>query len=381
VDRGNVTLTGNVDSWQEKQLAADVVEGVDGVVNVNNRINVNTKVNRPDTEIATDIRRTLHWDVLVDDALVNVDVNKGKVNLSGVVGSNAEKRRTMTDAWVSGVYEVNADNLKVESWARDDRFRSTKYVEKDDSEVRQAIEDALTYDPRVSMFNVNVGVNDGVVTLSGIVDNIKAKRAADRDAENTMGVWWVKNLLKVRMEQPVNDETLGTNVREALIMDPYVEEPDITVNVKDGVVKLTGQVDTYFQKAQAEDVVSRVNGVILVKNNLDVNEDQYLLTYNPYVDYYWWDFHDLDWYNIPNDYFLTASDGEIKDDIEDELWWSPFINSEDVHVDVNNGVAHLTGIVDSWSERKMATEKALEGGAVAVNNDILVDYGPQFYQP
>jgi hypothetical protein len=36
-----------------------------------------------------------------------------------------------------------------------------------------------------------------VVTLTGTVDNLKAKRAAEQDAKNTVGVWRVTDLLKV----------------------------------------------------------------------------------------------------------------------------------------------------------------------------------------
>ena len=41
-------------------------------------------------------------------------------------------------------------------------------------------------------------------------------------------------------------------------------------------------------------------------------------------------------------------------------------------VSVQDGVATLTGIVDSWSELRAATENAFEGGAVRVENKMLV---------
>jgi osmotically-inducible protein OsmY len=66
----------------------------------------------------------------------------------------------------------------------------------------------------------------------------------------------------------------------------------------------------------------------------------------------------------------------LQQEIEDELWWSPFVDANEVKVEVENGVATLTGAVDTWSERNAAAENALEAGAIQVRNRLDVDYGP-----
>jgi osmotically-inducible protein OsmY len=81
-------------------------------------------------------------------------------------------------------------------------------------------------------------------------------------------------------------------------------------------------------------------------------------TYSPY--YY-------DWTRLP-----LISDLEIKDDIQDELFWSPFADADEVKVSVDNGVATLTGTVDSWNEFFSAAENAREGGATSVINKLKV---------
>jgi hypothetical protein len=73
---------------------------------------------------------------------------------------------------------------------------------KGDPQIKQAVHDAFVYDPRVDSFNPNVDVDNRIVTLSGVVDNLKAKRAAEQDAKNTWGVWRVKNLLTTRPVAP-----------------------------------------------------------------------------------------------------------------------------------------------------------------------------------
>jgi osmotically-inducible protein OsmY len=50
-------------------------------------------------------------------------------------------------------------------------------------------------------------------------------------------------------------------------------------------------------------------------------------------------------------------------------------------VAVDNGVAVLTGTVDTWSERQAAAENARQGGAIMVDNNLKVNYGPDLYLP
>lgn len=66
----------------------------------------------------------------------------------------------------------------------------------------------------------------------------------------------------------------------------------------------------------------------------------------------------------------------LRCDIEDELFWSPFVDADEVEVSVEDGVATLTGQVDSWTKRNVASGHALEGGALRVVNRLEVACGP-----
>jgi osmotically-inducible protein OsmY len=66
------------------------------------------------------------------------------------------------------------------------------------------------------------------------------------------------------------------------------------------------------------------------------------------------------------------SDREIHRDVASELYWSPFVDADRVTIDVDNGVVTLTGAVGSPRERLVARDNALEGGALAVNNDLTI---------
>jgi osmotically-inducible protein OsmY len=376
VTDGMVILSGTVDSWQERRLAGKVVKSVRGVKEIDNNITIAFKTDRDDGEIAEEVKRVLHWDAYVDDAMIDVAVDDNEVSLSGTVGSMAEKTRARRKAWVSGVSAVNTDQLDVKWWARDAQLREGKYLDHTDAEIKKAVKDALLYDPRVNLFDIEVTVTEGYVTLRGVVDNLKAKRAAADDARNILGVWTVKNRIKVRPGTP-SDQEIEQNMEKALKRDPYVDRYEITVSVKDGVANLYGDVDSVFEKAHADDVAARQVGVTEV-NNFIKTHDPNGLTFDPYADD--WYIYTYDWY-VDRELTPRLDDWQILQDIEGELFWSPFVDSGEVDVAVDNGVAVLTGTVDTWSERQAAAENARQGGAIMVDNNLKVNYGPDLYLP
>lgn len=59
--------------------------------------------------------------------------------------------------------------------------------------------------------------------------------------------------------------------------------------------------------------------------------------------------------------------------MNDQLFWSPFVDSEDITATARNGVVTLQGVVGSWSERQNAIENAFEGGAKDVIDELEFD--------
>jgi len=369
VTGGTATLTGEVDSWREKQLAATVVKGVMGVKDIKNDSVVRYDSDRTDYEIREDIEKTLQWDILVDNGLVDVEVDDGRVRLSGTVGSTAEKTQAAWDAWVAGVKEVDADMLEVKFWTRDPRLRKRKYVYRSDGEISEAVENAILYDPRVASLNVKADVSNGHVTLRGNVDSLDARRAAGKDARNTVGVQNVTNRLRIDIST-ATDVQLENRIARAFLRDPFIERFDIVVDVINGTAFLRGEVDTYSEKTRAENLASRVHGITGIKNNLDVEDDRLPLTYDPFLPgydpyvYYWYDYRP---------FYSPYTDTMIRSAIIDELWWSPYVDSDDVKVTVVDGIATLSGEAGSRFERDKATEEAFEGGAVWVRNKLKIN--------
>jgi osmotically-inducible protein OsmY len=346
VQGGVVSVAGTVESWTEKYLATEIVRGIRGVKRVDNNINVDRAEDRADYEIEADIRSRLESDVWVDDALIDVEVKDGVVSLSGVVGSAAEKRRAEWDALIAGVVEVDTDNLDVEWWARDQMRRSERFADLTDAEMLLAVKDALLFDPRVSSVDVEVSVKTGVATLEGTVASLQAKRAAVEDAENTVGVWRVLDYLEVEPGLLVSNDELEALVNEALRRDTYVDSDQVAVEAIGGRVVLEGTVDAQFEKSRAEYLAESIRYTMEVENNLHV---------------------DAEW--------PLKSDSEIRDDIESEIYWNPWLTGAEIEATVEDGVAILEGTVDTPLERTLAEQEALEAGARSVENQLEVRYG------
>ena len=350
VEDGVVTITGTVESWQERELAETVAKGVKGVRETKNEAVITYPTERADAEIESDVESRLANDIRVDDYLIEVSVQDGNVTLRGTVGSSQERTRAQADAWEVGVKSVHAEDLQVEWWARDTLRRKALYAARTDEEIEQAIKDAFLYDPRVLSFNPDVFVEDGTVTLGGVVDNLAAKKAAGQDARNVVGVWRVKNHIKVRPETIPPDEELEKRVQKALRGTPYTDLGGIRVTAHSGTICLEGKVPTSFLQSRAERVAENVKGVTRVINDLD-------------YDHRW----------------TWKPDEEIRQDVKDQFLWSPFVDGSDVSVFVDNGEVTLSGTVATWGERDAAETNAYQGGAKHVQNRLTVIhrmYGP-----
>src|SRR5712664_3306918 len=66
------------------------------------------------------------------------------------------------------------------------------------------------------------------------------------------------------------DEAIQTDILEELKWDTRVQPNEIGVMVKDGIVTLTGWVDSYLKKMAAEEAAHRVRGVKAVANDIEV---------------------------------------------------------------------------------------------------------------
>ena len=341
VNGGNVTLRGIVQSAQERDVAERVAAAIPGVRAVRNGVAIQYATARTDADIEADVRSRLRWDARVDARGVQVIVRNGNVVLSGDIGSVAERVVAVNDAWVNGV-RIVTDRLRVVPGAA--AAMRAPLPTPTDAEIRNAVIHALALDPRVVSFNPVVSVRDGVVTLSGAVDDLQARNAAEQDARNVAGVRRVENRLAVRPLVGRSDLAIADDVRQALRWDVGVDAAAVTVSVRSGVVYLTGTADSRYERDAASNVAARVDGVVGVVNQMVLSA------------------------TVP-----AKSDLAIERDAESGIVWNAFVDGSEIDVAVTNGVATLTGTVGSFADLREAEAEAFEAGATRVVNLLAID--------
>jgi hyperosmotically inducible periplasmic protein len=145
----------------------------------------------------------------------------------------------------------------------------------DDSVVTTRVKAALVGDPVTKARQIEVETFRGTVQLSGFVDSGAEKSRAAEIARSTEGVQSVKNNLEVHTTETtvgtkVDDTVITTKVKSALIANPVTKARQINVDTRQGVVQLSGFVDSSAEKAEAGRIAAQVGGVSDVHNELSV---------------------------------------------------------------------------------------------------------------
>jgi osmotically-inducible protein OsmY len=339
---GKVKLTGTVASWSDKEEADLVASEVRGVKDVENLLAVRWESKRSDDSIRQDAEDTLNRDVYLTELPINVSVKDGVVTLSGTVGSLYEKNRAAADVrWIDNVAEVKND-LKVQ--LREDQGARTGAVFPDNGQLRNYVTDQLFADTRLDIRDLSVKASYGHVTLNGSVPTYAQKKIAGEDARNVVGVAWVTNDLTVKSIRR-SDDAIRRDILSDFSSDETLWNQNLVVSVHDGIVTLSGTVDSPYDKEHADAVASRTRGVREVNDNIVVNWGQ--------------EYRDLEVYTrvvnrIASDWLLAP----VKDKIS---------------VAVQDGVVTLTGTVETFRQRQEAEQVAFNTtGVRLVDNQLKV---------
>ncbi len=290
---GRVTLHGTVKDDQQKARAAEEVSKIEGVSNVRNLLRIASPakdamaMKHSDDHIKVDVANRLKTDHSLDDSSISVkSVNKGVVLLTGRAASLDDNQRALYyAASAPGVYSV-ASEIDVTDTLSDEDFRMEEATKPatvkrnvggvmSDLWITSATKMKLAGDSRTPATEINVDSRDGVVTLFGMVPSEDSKSAASEIARGVVGVKRVENQIEVvssaRKEMvQARDEEIQEGVKKALRDRGDQEDAKIDVEVKNGVVRLTGTVPTWQRNLSAVYVARSVTGVRSVRNELKV---------------------------------------------------------------------------------------------------------------
>jgi osmotically-inducible protein OsmY len=148
-------------------------------------------------------------------------------------------------------------------------------VQASDTALATKIEAKLAADPEVNPFNVDVDVNEGVVRLSGKVEDPEARVQPERLAMQTKGVRKVINDVELgdtSLGDRIDDAALTAKIKTKLTVDKDINPFNINVDVEDGMVTLMGRVIDQWHSEHAEKIVRETKGVRSVRNRLEVGE-------------------------------------------------------------------------------------------------------------
>lgn len=145
---------------------------------------------------------------------------------------------------------------------------------KTDPQLRTDVQAELAWDPAVTDATIGVAVKDGVVTLSGTVNRYMEKTAAAVATRRVAGVRGIAMDLEVKLApgHVRGDSEIADAAAHALRWNALVPPDKIVVEVDDGWVTLTGEVDWPYQSSSAERCIEPLVGVRGVLNHVKLRQ-------------------------------------------------------------------------------------------------------------
>ncbi len=220
--------------------------------------------------VKKDVIDHLFWDTRIDASDVNVSVSDGEVRLSGTLPTFAARKAAERDAMqVRGVVSV-IDDTTVQTPA--------EVQMPSDEDILVNITNLLKWSASVSIKNVEVYVNRGIVTLRGAVDMYWKKRRAEELAYEVVGVLGVENDLVVTPSKTQVDQSIAEDISRALqrIGGVYLEDLDISVD--EGIVTLGGRVPDGVVMSKVIYAAEMTQGVVGVVNELEIDKSMVVRT-------------------------------------------------------------------------------------------------------
>ncbi|EMV33103.1 osmotically-inducible protein Y [Escherichia coli 2875000] len=144
----------------------------------------------------------------------------------------------------------------------------------DDSAITAKVKAALVDHDNIKSTDISVKTDQKVVTLSGFVESQAQAEEAVKVAKGVEGGTSVSDKLHVRDAKEgsgkgyAGDTATTSEIKAKLLADDIVPSRHVKVETTDGVVQLSGTVDSQAQSDRAESIAKAVDGVKSVKNDL-----------------------------------------------------------------------------------------------------------------
>ena len=215
---------------------------------------------------------------------------------------------------------------------------------KSDNQIQKDVMDELKWQPFLNASEIGVTVKNGIVTLSGQIDNYSKKLSAEKAAKRVLGVKAIAEDIQIGVSPAYNktDTEIAEAVLNALKWHTAVQEEKIKIKVENGNVTLEGEVEWEFQRSNAKTAIENLTGVCSVFNFINVKPK------------------------------ITASD--IQQKIKSAFLRSATIDSEKITADVMGSRVTLSGHVHSYTEKEDAENAAWNApGVLSIENKLEIE--------
>jgi osmotically-inducible protein OsmY len=206
-----------------------------------------------------DVQESIKWEPLLHASQIGVIAKNGIVTLTGTVDSYAKKMEAETATKkVAGVKAI-VEKIEID-YGHFGKITDDKIAE----DILKEFNSNLT----VPSNSIKVTVENGWVTLEGNVNWNYQREATKNSVTNLMGVRGISNNIKINPE--IKEKVEKRAIEKAFQRNWAINYDEIDVDVYDNNVRLTGNVDSYYQKDEAERIAWNAPGVWSVNNDLEV---------------------------------------------------------------------------------------------------------------
>jgi osmotically-inducible protein OsmY len=214
------------------------------------------------TKLQHDVQEELEWEPSVDASKIGVTaMQSGVVTLTGTVATYAEKISADRAAKrVSGVRAV----------ANDIEVRPIGSLKRTDTDIAQAVLQALEWDIAVPHEKITAKVDNGWVTLDGEVALQFQRAAAENAVRRLSGVRGVSNQIGLQVRPAVQPAEVKGRIEAAFRRSADIDARGIQVDAKNSMITLRGKVRTWAERDEAERAAWAAPGVLAVKDELVV---------------------------------------------------------------------------------------------------------------
>ena len=201
----------------------------------------------------------LAWEPKVHATQIGVSVDSGLVMLSGIVHSYAEK-------WAAG---RAAERVKgVRALMDEITVNLSDEFQRGDLEIARAAINTLEWDAMVPRDRIKVIVQEGWITLDGIVDLNFQKVEAENVVANLLGVKGVTN--RIEVSALVSPRNIKREIKKALERSAKVDPKAVSVELDGTRVILSGVVKSWRERKEAERAAWAAPGISNVENKIEI---------------------------------------------------------------------------------------------------------------